>query len=54
MINALGLRRRGATGVDQGDLSAEPDGRTMIERRHEQPDRDSWRTYGPGAGGVGW
>ncbi|MFC7624147.1 SRPBCC domain-containing protein [Microlunatus sp. GCM10028923] len=32
----------------------EPDGRTMIELRHEQPVDDSWRTYGPGAGGVGW
>ncbi len=35
-------------------LTAEADRQTTIELLHEAPINDHWRTYGPGAAGVGW
>lgn len=35
-------------------LTAESPQRTQLELAHAAPEDDHWRTYGPGAGGVGW
>lgn len=35
-------------------LSADSPQQTTLELSHEAPVNDHWRTYGPGAAGVGW